>query len=152
MSEHRAEIRWRRQTEDFEYDTYNRAHRWSFDSGVAFPATAAAEFKGDSEGVDPEEGFVAAVSACHMLTFLAIAARKRFTVDSYEDDAVGVLEKNEEGKLAITRVTLHPRVRFGGDKEPDPQQLERLHHQAHEHCFIANSVRTKVEIAADAVA
>jgi len=96
--------------------------------------------------VDPEEAFVAALSSCHMLTFLAIAARKRLVVDAYDDHAVGVMAKNEQGRLAITHVTLHPKIVWAGP-EPDAETLERLHHRAHVECFIANSVTTSVTVA-----
>ena len=89
---------------------------------------------------------MAAISSCHMLTFLALAAKRRFVVDAYVDDAVGFMEKNQEGRVAITRVTLRPAIRFSGDRRPGADDLEKLHHQAHEHCFIANSVRTEVTI------
>lgn len=146
MSEHRARIAWSRESADFSYDAYPRAHRWHFEGGVEVPASAAPDFRGDPERVDPEEAFVAALASCHMLTFLAIAARRRLVVDAYEDSAVGVLEKNEEGRLAITRVRLRPRVRFAEPERVGPELLERMHHQAHEHCFIANSVRTRIDV------
>ena len=94
--------------------------------------------------MDPEEAFVAALSSCHMLTFLWLVARAGYLVESYRDEAVGVMEQNEQGRQSITRVTLRPRVRFGGERRPDLAALERLHHQAHEECFIANSVNTVV--------
>ena len=96
--------------------------------------------------VDPEEAFVAAISSCHMLTFLAVASRKRLVVDRYEDAAVGIMEKNQEGKLAVTRVELNPRVTFADPAAVAPDELERLHHLAHENCFIANSVRTEIDV------
>jgi organic hydroperoxide reductase OsmC/OhrA len=146
VSEHRAQIRWSRQAADFGYETYPRAHTWRFEGGVEVAASAAPAFRGEPERVDPEQAFVASLASCHMLTFLAIAARRRLVVDTYEDAAVGFLEKNEEGRLAITRVVLHPAVRFA---EPDgvaPGTLQHLHQQAHEHCFIANSVRTRIDV------
>ena len=146
MSEHRATVSWRRESDDFAYESYNRGHGWSFDSGVEVPASAAPDFLGDPDRVDPEEAFVAAISSCHMLTFLAIAARKRLVVDGYRDEAVGHMEKNEDGRLAITRVVLRPRIEFAGDGAPSADVLEKMHHQAHEHCFIANSVRTEVTV------
>ena len=146
MSEHVATIRWRRESVDFTYDTYNRAHTWTFDGGVTVPGSAAPAFLGDPDRVDPEEAFVAALSSCHMLTFLALAARKRFVVDSYTDDAVGLMEKGETGRLWVSTVTLRPRVTFAADAAPDPAQLDRLHAQAHDHCFIANSVKTTVRV------
>ena len=144
MSEHVAEIRWKRTSNDFSYAHYNRGHDWTFDAGVTVPASAAPGYKGDADSVDPEEAFVAALSSCHMLTFLAIAARKRLTVDAYEDRAVGKMDKNVEGKIAITNVHLHPKVTFGEGVEVDAATLKKMHHDAHEHCFIANSVKTLV--------
>jgi organic hydroperoxide reductase OsmC/OhrA len=96
--------------------------------------------------VDPEEAFVAALSSCHMLTFLAIAARKRLVVDGYEDDAEGVLAKDGEGRMAMTVITLRPRVVFSGEKMPAREDINQLHHKAHEACFIANSVRSEVRV------
>jgi organic hydroperoxide reductase OsmC/OhrA len=144
MSEHRVTVTWERATEDFTYETYSRSHTWEFEGGVEVPASAAPAYRGDPERVDPEEAFVAALSSCHMLTFLAIAARKRLVVDAYRDSAVGYLEENEAGKLAVTRVVLRPEVTFR--EPPSAEALERLHHQAHEHCFIANSVKTDVRV------
>jgi organic hydroperoxide reductase OsmC/OhrA len=146
MSEHRATIAWSRGNAEFTYETYPRDHIWRFD-GVEVIASAAPDFKGNGERVDPEEGFVAAVSSCHMLTFLAVAARKRIVVDAYEDDAVGHLEKNEKGKLAVTRVELRPRIRFGG-APPSAEEIARLHELAHENCFIAQSVLTEITVSA----
>lgn len=144
MSEHRATVSWERTTEDFTYETYPRAHTWEFDGGVVVPASAAPGYAGDPDRVDPEEAFVAALSSCHMLTFLALAARKRLVVDRYRDVAVGEMEKNADGKLAITRVVLRPEVTF--QEPPAPDVVEQMHHKAHEHCFIANSVKTDVVV------
>ena len=144
MSEHRVTVAWERTTEDFVYESYSRSHTWAFEGGVTVPASAAPGFRGDPERVDPEEAFVAALSSCHMLTFLAIAARKRLVVDGYRDEAVGHLEEDAEGKLAMTRVVLRPQVTFR--EPPSGEALERLHHQAHEHCFIASSVKTDVRV------
>lgn len=144
MSEHVAEISWKRETESFAYDHYNRAHDWRFDAGVTVPASAAPGYKGEADRVDPEEAFVAALSSCHMLTFLAIAAKKKLVVDAYEDRAVGHMDKNAEGRLAITSVDLHPHVTFAPGVEVDAAALKKMHHDAHEHCFIANSVKTLV--------
>jgi len=144
MSEHRSRVVWSRGDHDFSYETYSRDHVWRFEGGVEVPASSAPSFFGTAERVDPEEALVAALSSCHMLTFLALAARKRLVVESYEDDAVGVMEKNADGKLAVTRVVLRPRITWGGGESPDDGTVDRMHHQAHEHCFIANSVRTEV--------
>jgi organic hydroperoxide reductase OsmC/OhrA len=146
MAEHRATIRWQRESDEFTYDTYNREHRWEFDGGEVVRGSAAPGYKGDEDCVDPEEALVAALSSCHMLTFLAVAAKKRFVVDSYTDEAIGHVEKNADGKLAVTRVELHPHVEFSGAKQPTDDDLDQLHHAAHEHCFIANSVKTEVTV------
>ena len=146
MSEHRARIDWKRDTKDFSYETYSRSHTWSFEGGVVVPASSAPEYLGDPTRVDPERALVAALSSCHMLTFLALAARRRLVVNAYRDEAVGFMEKNAEGKLAVTRVVLRPAVEFEGPKPPSAAELEKLHHLAHEHCFIANSVRTEVTV------
>ncbi|AGA30894.1 OsmC family protein [Singulisphaera acidiphila] len=144
MSEHKVAITWKRETPDFAYESYNRDHDWTFDAGVTVRASAAPAYLGSESCVDPEEAFVASLSSCHMLTFLAIAAKKRFVVDGYQDHAVGVLDKDASGRLAIVRVTLRPEVAFGGEKTPTSAELQRLHEQAHHACFIANSVKTEV--------
>ena len=146
MSEHRATIIWKRQTEKFTYDSYNRDHLWSFDGGQQIQASAAPAYVGNAALVDPEEAFVAALSSCHMLTFLALACKKKFVVESYEDEAVGYLDKDAAGKPAVVRVVLHPLVAFSADKTPSPQEIEQLHHGAHEYCFIANSVKSEVTV------
>jgi len=145
MSEHRVRVAWERGGIDFGYESYPRDHAWTFEGGVRVPATAAPAFRGDPSRVDPEAAFAAALSSCHMLTFLAIASRKRLVVDRYEDDATGFLEKNEAGKLAMTRVVLRPEITFAGEA-PDAEALARLHEVAHRECFIANSVRTDIRI------
>lgn len=146
MSEHKATIDWKRETPDFTYESYNRDHDWTFDAGVTVRASANPAYLGSESCIDPEEAFVASLSSCHMLTFLAIAARKRHVVDSYHDEAVGVLEKDATGRLAITRVTLRPQVSFSGERVPSPEELRQLHDQAHHACFIANSVKTEVAV------
>ena len=147
MSEHRAQLHWRRESPTFDYKTYNREHMWTFPkSGQTIDASAAPAYKGKTDHVDPEEAFVASIASCHMLTFLAIASMRTLTIDSYEDDAVGMMEKNAEGRLAITRVTLRPRIAFSGSA-PDAATIEHMHHEAHEQCFIANSVKTAIAVA-----
>jgi organic hydroperoxide reductase OsmC/OhrA len=147
MSEHKATIKWSRAGKDFTYKTYSRDHVWSL-NGNDVPASATTAYLGNPNRVDPEAALVAALSSCHMLTFLALAANKGFVVDSYEDAAVGHLEKNAQGKLAVTRVELHPKIAFGGAKQPAAADLDALHEKAHKECFIANSVTTDVRVVA----
>ncbi len=146
MSEHSAAIAWRRETPDFAYETFNRDHDWTFDCGISVRASSAPDYFGVASCVDPEEAFVASLASCHMLTFLALASKKRILVDRYEDEAVGVLDKNEEGRLAVTKVTLRPRIVFSGENIPGPDDLKQLHDRAHRACFIANSVKTEVVV------
>jgi organic hydroperoxide reductase OsmC/OhrA len=146
MHEYRATTSWRRTSAEFTYDTYNRAHEVKFAGGEVVPWSAAPEFKGEADRVNPEEAYVAALSTCHMLTFLAIAARKRFTVDSYFDEAVGVMERNDQGRFWISRVVLRPQVTFSGARQPSTGELAELHHAAHENCFVANSVKSEVVV------
>ena len=148
MSEHKANVIWARNGADFGYKTYPRDHVWRFPNGVEVPGSAAPAYLGNPQRVDPEAAFVAALSSCHMLTFLALASNKGFVVDSYEDAAVGHLEKNANGKLAITRVELHPAIVYSGAKQPAAADLEWLHDKAHKECFIANSVTTEVKVVA----
>jgi organic hydroperoxide reductase OsmC/OhrA len=147
MSEHKATIKWSRAGKDFTYKTYSRDHTWIL-NGNDVPASATTAYLGSPNRVDPEAALVAALSSCHMLTFLALAANKGFVVDSYEDAAVGHLEKNAQGKLAVTRVDLHPKIAFGGAKQPAAADLDALHEKAHKECFIANSVNTDVRVVA----
>ncbi|MBI3042116.1 MAG: OsmC family protein [Betaproteobacteria bacterium] len=148
MSEHKATIRWTRDGKDFTYKTYSRDHAWRV-NGNEIPASATAAYLGNPNRVDPEGALVAALSSCHMLTFLALAANKGFVVESYEDDAVGHVEKNAAGKLAVTRVELRPKIAFGGAKQPIAADMEWLHDKAHKECFIANSVTTDVRVMGD---
>jgi organic hydroperoxide reductase OsmC/OhrA len=149
MSEHKANVIWARNGVDFGYKNYPRDHVWRFPNGVEVPGSAAPAYLGNPQRVDPEAAFVAALSSCHMLTFLALASNKGFVVDSYEDAAVGHLEKNANGKMAITRVELHPKIVYSGAKQPAAADLEWLHDKAHKECFIANSVTTDVKVVAD---
>ena len=148
MSEHSIGLEWKRESEKFTYDTYNRDHFVTFQGGARMPVSAAPAYRGNPALVNPEEALVAALSSCHMLTFLAVAAKKRFVVDRYSDHAVGYLEKDQQGRMAITRVVLHPKVEFGGAAQPTPDDIAQLHEQAHGGCFIANSVTTQVSIEA----
>ena len=145
MSEHHANISWRRTSQDYTYQTYNRAHEWRF-AATTVPASATKDYRGDIDRVNPEEALVAALSSCHMLTFLAIAAKRKLSLDSYSDDAVGWMEKNEAGRLAITRVTLRPKIVWSAGVTVSAEELATIHHEAHEGCFIANSVKTVVTV------
>ncbi|WP_394182482.1 OsmC family protein [Marinomonas posidonica] len=148
MAEYTAKVVWTRQKGEYFTDNrYSRGHYWHFDGGITLPASSSSHIVPNysvDENVDPEEAFVASLSSCHMLFFLSIAAQKGFIIDEYHDHAVGVLAKNDAGKMAMTEVTLRPRVSFSGDHKPDFAMLEHLHHLSHEQCFIANSVHTKV--------
>jgi len=150
MSEHKALIRWNRTSPDFLKGKYSREHTWTFDGGVTVPASPSpsvvpAPYSNPAH-VDPEEAYVASISSCHMLTFLHLASKAGFQVDSYEDEAVGVMTKNEKGVPWVSTVTLHPKISYGGDKVPTPADEEQLHHLAHEQCFIANSIKTAVTV------
>ena len=149
MSEYGAVIRWNRgKDEIFSDNQYSRGHMWEFDGGVKVPASSSPHVVplpySVEENVDPEEAFIAALSSCHMLVFLSIAAKRNYVIEEYVDDAVGVLEEDSEGVTSVTRVTLRPKIVFSGDKQPTYQQLEKLHHLSHQHCFIANSVKTVI--------
>jgi organic hydroperoxide reductase OsmC/OhrA len=143
MAEHKIKLDWKKGAVPFTYDTYPRNHQITFKNDETVTFSAAAAFKGDATRGDPEDMLVAALSSCHMLSFLAIAAKKKFTVTSYVDEAVGHLEMNG-GKLWMTRVILHPRLEF--ENAPDRATLEQMHHLAHEQCFIANSVKSDVKV------
>ncbi len=145
MSEHRANLSWTRGESGFGYKEYPRDHRWDFPSNdQSLKASAAPKYLGSEDCVDPEEAFVAALASCHMLTFLAVASMSGFVVDSYLDEATGLLSPNENKKMVMTRVTLHPVIEFSGDKTPDAEELEQLHTKAHHECFLANSVTTEI--------
>lgn len=147
MSEYLATVSWQRNGQNFLDGKYSRGHVWKFDGGAEIPASPSPHVvpapMSIEEYVDPEEAFVASLSSCHMLFFLYLAGKARLVVDEYVDEAVGIMGKNEEGKMAMTRVTLRPRIVFSEGTRPSREQLEKLHHQAHELCFIANSVKTE---------
>jgi organic hydroperoxide reductase OsmC/OhrA len=146
MSEHTVKVEWKRETPAFDYRSYSRDHDWVFDAGITVRASANPAYLGSERCVDPEEAFVASLSSCHMLTFLAMAARERYVVDRYRDQAVGVLGKDASGRLAMTSVTLRPQVAFSGEKVPGPEEVRQLHERAHHACFIASSVKTDVVV------
>lgn len=150
MSVHTAEVAWHRHDAAFTDNRYSRLHKWTFDGGAVVPASSSPQVVrvplSDPSGVDPEEAYVAALSSCHMLWFLNLAAEAGYVVDSYVDQAEGLMAKNEEGKDAVTLVTLKPAVAFAGGKAPDDAAVARLHHAAHESCFLASSVRTRIAV------
>jgi organic hydroperoxide reductase OsmC/OhrA len=150
MSEHLATVEWSRGEQDFTGNRYSRAHDWRFDGGAVVRGSSAPtsvpEPMSDPAAVDPEEALVAALSSCHMLFFLAFAAKRGFIVDSYRDEAVGVLGRDDRGKTSITTITLRPVVVFSGESRPDASAIDDLHHRAHEACYIANSVRADVTV------
>ncbi|MGF6226693.1 organic hydroperoxide reductase OsmC/OhrA [Inquilinus ginsengisoli] len=153
MSQYQATVLWQRPPDvAFTDGRYSRAHLWRFDGGVEVPASASPHVVpppfSAPEGVDPEEAYIAALSSCHMLTFLSIAAKRRFAVDGYSDAVEGMMEKNADGRIAVTRAVLNPRVTYAGPA-PDRATEEAMHHAAHEQCFLANSVKTEIEIRLD---
>ncbi len=148
MAEYTTETIWIRGDQDFLGNRYSRRHVLRFDAGIDIPGSTSPHVVpvpySDTSAVDPEEMFVSSLSSCHMLWFLSIAGKRRFVVDSYKDVAVGVMGKNPEGKLIMSLITLNPEVEFSGDRLPSRAEIDKMHHQAHEQCFIANSVKSDV--------
>lgn len=148
MSQYAAEVHWIRGSQDFLDNKYSRKHLLRFDGGVEVPGSSSPHVVplplSEVAAVDPEEAFISSLSSCHMLWFLSLAVKHKFRVDRYFDAATGVLERNAEGKQAMTVVTLRPEVKFSGESLPSRQELDAMHHEAHELCFIANSVKTEV--------
>lgn len=149
MSKYNATISWERNGQKFTDNRYKRSHEWHFDGGEVVPASSSPDVVptplSDPSAVDPEEAFIASLSSCHMLWFLSTAARRGFIVDHYRDEAEGVMEKDASGRLAITEVTLHPHVTYAGAASPSTEEDAAIHHEAHEKCFLANSVRTTIK-------
>lgn len=144
MSQHSINLTWSRDNAPFAYKEFPREHQLDFGNGHAIPCTAAAEYLGNPELPDPEQTFVASLSSCHMLTFLAFCSLQKLTLDSYTDEAVGFLEKGENGKPVLARIELHPKTIFAEGVEVSAEKLAELHHKAHEECFLANSVKTEI--------
>jgi organic hydroperoxide reductase OsmC/OhrA len=148
MAEYRAIVSWDRGGATFTDNRYSRGHRWRFDGGVEVSASASPHIvplpMSVEAAVDPEEAFVASLASCHMLFFLSIAAKRGFLVESYRDEAVGVMEKGASGKHWMSRVTLRPSAVFGGERRPDADEVRAIHHESHAECFIANSVKSEV--------
>jgi organic hydroperoxide reductase OsmC/OhrA len=149
--EYRATVKWKRDADaKFTDQRYSRGHTWTFDGGITVPASSSPPSVrlpySLAEAIDPEEALVAALSSCHMLTFLYVAAKQGLVVDAYADDAIGEMTKNEHGKFWVSRVTLSPAITFAGEKRPTEQQLDELHHLAHEECYVANSVKSEIVV------
>src|SRR5262249_42828020 len=151
MSEHKAIIGWKRTSPDFLKGKYSREHTWEFDGGINVPASPSPSVVplpySNPANVDPEEAFVAAVSSCHMLVYLMLAYQHGFQVDSYDDEASGVMTKNERGIFWISSVKLMPKIVYSGEKLPTPAEEQQLHHLSNDQCFIANSIKTYVTVA-----
>lgn len=150
MSEYRVEVIWSREGQPFADRRYSRRHRLRFDGGIEVPGSSSPQVvplpMSDAAAIDPEEAFVASLSACHMLWFLDIACRAGFVVDRYEDAAAGTMARDAAGRVAMTVVALRPAVAFAGTRQPDRAAVEAMHHEAHAQCFIANSVKTEVRL------
>ncbi|WP_427790394.1 OsmC family protein [Brevundimonas diminuta] len=150
MSQHVAVVEWSRGDQPFSDNKYSRGHDWRFDGGAVVRGSSAPsgvpEPMSDPAAVDPEEALVAALSSCHMLFFLAYARKDGFIVDSYRDEAEGLMSKDERGKVSITEIILRPAITWSGDKLPDAAAIADLHHRAHDICYIANSIRAEVKI------
>jgi organic hydroperoxide reductase OsmC/OhrA len=155
MSEHIATVCWENRQEVFTDNRYSREHTWLFDGGIEVPASASPHVVpvpySNPACVDPEEAFVAALSSCHMLFFLAIAAKKQFIVERYQDRAIGIMDNNEAGKLAMTAIHLHPEITFRGEHLPTSAQISAMHEQAHHQCFLANSVKASITIQSEPI-
>lgn len=148
MAEHNAEVLWLREGQNFLDNRYSRRHVLRFDSGQEIAASSSPHVVplpySDPNALDPEEAFVSSLASCHMLWFLAIAANHCFCVDSYQDNASGLMQTNEHGRAFIAVVTLRPLVVFSGEKQPSAEQIVQMHEQAHDECFIASSVKSEV--------
>lgn len=152
MHQYTANIEWQRGDQAFTDNRYSRGHAWKFDGGAVVPGSSSPLSvplpMSIAANVDPEEALVAAASSCHMLVFLWLACKQGYTVDSYSDQAVGIMDKNGKGKLAITLITLRPQIVFSGAQQPSAAQLDALHHQAHDGCYIANSLACDIIVEA----
>ena len=151
MSHYFATVTWKKKTsEDFVDNKYSRAHQWKFDGGTVVEASSSPQVVplpySSEASVDPEEAFIASLSSCHMLFFLSFAANRKYTVESYIDEATGIMQIDENKRMSMTDVTLYPKILFSGDKQPTQEQIDKIHHNAHKQCFIANSVKTKIHI------
>ena len=151
MGSYQATVQWSRDGANFLDNKYNREHIWSFDGGATITGSSSPHVVpvpySNPVAVDPEEALIVALASCHMLSFLYVAAKQGFVVDEYRDQAVGKMTKNAAGKYWISEVILHPKILFSGAKTPDQPKIVAIHDEAHEECFIANSVKTDVRVA-----
>ncbi len=151
MGSYQATVQWSREGANFLDNKYSREHQWIFDGGATVAGSSSPHVVptpySNPAAVDPEEALIVALASCHMLSFLYVAGKRGFVVDEYRDEATGKMAKNAAGKSWISEVTLHPKVLFSGEKTPDQPEIAAMHHQAHEECFIANSVKTEVRVA-----
>ena len=149
MHTYTARVAWRRADSKFTDNRYSRAHEWSFDGGLSVPASSSPLVVrpplSDPAAVDPEEALIASASSCHMLWFLSLAAKRGFVIDSYVDQAAGTMDRNAEGRIAFTRITLRPAIAWSG-RAPAADELALIHHEAHESCYIANSLRADIVV------
>jgi organic hydroperoxide reductase OsmC/OhrA len=145
-----AKLEWQRKGQAFLDQKYSRAHEWIFDGGLRVPASSSPLSvplpMSNPDNVDPEEALVAAASSCHMLFFLSIAAKRGHTVESYSDHAVGLLEKDAQGRMSMTNITLRPNIVFAGTAWPGEEEIAAIHHEAHDKCYIANSLKTEITV------
>ncbi|WP_394780508.1 OsmC family protein [Undibacterium sp.] len=152
MHHYTALIEWQRGGQPFNDNRYSRGHDWKFDGGAVVPGSSSPLSvplpMSIESSVDPEEALVAAASSCHMLVFLWLACKQGYTVDSYSDQAVGTMTRNTKGKFAFTLITLRPHIVFSGAVQPSPEQLDELHHQAHDDCYIANTLACDIVVEA----
>ncbi|NGN97269.1 OsmC family protein [Grimontia sp. S25] len=152
MSEHKVAIHWQNREASTHDGKPSFVHQWTFDGGItvdASPSPFVMSERSKEEAIDPEEAFIAAIASCHMMTFLTVAEKQRFSVESYADEAIGTLGKLENGRTAVTDVVLKPTITFSGDNQPSPELLAKMHQLAHKHCFIANSVTTNITVESD---
>jgi peroxiredoxin-like protein len=143
MSSFKINVKWQNA---FSRESYVRDHTIKFSGDQILNNSAAKDYSGNENMANPEELLASALASCHMLTFLAICSKSGFIVESYQDEAVAILDKNAEGKIAVTKITLHPVIKFSGDKIPDNEKLKSLHDKAHHNCFIANSIKCDFEV------
>lgn len=151
MSEYTARVSWARsESETYIDNKFSRGHTWSFDGGLTVPASASPQVVRPpfsvEKAVDPEEALIASLSSCHMLYFLAFAAKEKFVVDEYIDDATGTMDKNAEGRFCMTKITLRPMVHFAGDSLPTQSEIQALHDKSHRNCIIANSLKSEIVV------